>query len=169
MLRCSMSFLEGGHTVVNFIEIEVSIVNVICYFDCLFLSNTCSLKLALIVRNYILCLCSTLSNYLAIFFSLFPPADSANSLTMIVSVAAVLCCLTLSSAVHPKFEFVEEWHLWKSRHEKVYDSHLVELERHITWLSNKKYIEQHNKNAHIFGFELAMNQFGDMVRVVMIL
>lgn len=39
-----------------------------------------------------------------------------------------------------------------------------ELEKHIVWLSNKKYIEEHNANADKFGFKLAMNQFGDVVR-----
>lgn len=77
----------------------------------------------------------------------------------------VLSLLGLSAAAQPKFEFVEEWQLWKSRHSKSYESELVELERHLTWLSNKKYIEQHNINSHIFGFTLAMNQFGDMVRI----
>ncbi len=88
---------------------------------------------------------------------------------MIVTVVAVLCFLSISSAVQPKYEFVEEWQLWKSRHEKIYDTHLMELERHLTWLSNKKYIEQHNANSHIFGFELAMNNFGDMVGNVLCL
>ena len=84
--------------------------------------------------------------------------------TMLVSVIAVLSLVAVSSAVEPKYEFVEEWQVWKSRHEKIYDTHLVELEKHLTWLSNKKYIEQHNANSHIFGFTLAMNKFGDMVR-----
>lgn len=39
-----------------------------------------------------------------------------------------------------------------------------ELERHIVWLSNRKYIEEHNRNSGTFGYTLAMNQFGDMVR-----
>ena len=77
---------------------------------------------------------------------------------------AVLCLVAVSSAVQPKFEFVEEWQLWKARHSKIYDTEILELERHLTWLSNKKYIEQHNANSHIFGFTLAMNRFGDMVR-----
>ena len=63
----------------------------------------------------------------------------------------------------PRFEFPEEWQLWKSDHGKSYDSELEELERHITWLSNKKYIEQHNANADVLGFTLAMNHFGDLV------
>ncbi|XP_064383113.1 procathepsin L-like [Halichondria panicea] len=84
---------------------------------------------------------------------------------MLVSVIAVLGLVAVSSAVEPKYEFVEEWQVWKSRHEKIYDTHLVELEKHLTWLSNKKYIEQHNANSHIFGFTLAMNKFGDMTEL----
>ena len=38
-----------------------------------------------------------------------------------------------------------------------------ELEKHIVWLSNKKYIDEHNANSEKFGYRLAMNQFGDMV------
>ena len=83
---------------------------------------------------------------------------------MLVSVIVLLSLAAVSSAGQPKFKAVEEWQLWKSRHEKIYDTHLVELEKQITWLSNKKYIEQHNANSHIFGFTLAMNKFGDMVR-----
>lgn len=63
----------------------------------------------------------------------------------------------------PKYQFVEEWNLWKGEHEKSYGSQLEELERHLVWLSNKKYIEQHNVNAHVLGFTLKMNHFGDLV------
>ena len=64
----------------------------------------------------------------------------------------------------PQYEFVEEWNLWKTQHQKTYGSDLQELDRHLVWLSNKKYIELHNANSHLFGFNLAMNHFGDMVR-----
>ena len=66
-----------------------------------------------------------------------------------------------ASAAH--YEFLEEWNLWKGQHGKSYGCQQEELEKHIVWLSNKKYIEQHNANAHIFGYTLAMNQFGDLV------
>ena len=70
--------------------------------------------------------------------------------------------LTLSVAA-AKFEFREEWNLWKAQHGKSYNEGREELERHILWLSNRKFIEHHNINADIFGFTLAMNKFGDMV------
>ena len=63
----------------------------------------------------------------------------------------------------PRYEFLEEWNLWKSQHEKIYNSKLEELDRHMVWLSNKKFIELHNANSHIFGYSLAMNHFGDLV------
>ena len=68
-----------------------------------------------------------------------------------------------SSLSKLKYESVEEWKLWKSTHKKSYQSNKEELERHLVWLSNKEYIEQHNAYADIFGFTLAMNQFGDLV------
>ena len=41
---------------------------------------------------------------------------------------------------------------------------LEELRRHITWMSNKAYIDQHNQYADTFGYTLKMNHLGDMVR-----
>ena len=60
-------------------------------------------------------------------------------------------------------QFPEDWHLWKTKHEKVYESPKHELSRHLVWLSNKKYIEEHNKHADVLGYGLEMNQFGDLV------
>ena len=68
------------------------------------------------------------------------------------------------AAVEIEYEFVEEWRLWKTQHSKTYLSQPEELERHLVWLSNRKYIECHNNNADIFGYKLAMNNFGDLVR-----
>ena len=62
-----------------------------------------------------------------------------------------------------RFKYHEEWKWWKKIHGKSYTTHQEELERHLVWLSNRKYIEQHNTNSHIFGFTLAMNYWGDMV------
>ena len=78
---------------------------------------------------------------------------------MMVASLAVLC----RAAVQIRYEFVEEWRLWKTKHGKAYETQPVELERHLVWLSNRKYIESHNSNADIFGYNLAMNSFGDLV------
>ena len=64
--------------------------------------------------------------------------------------------------------FSEEWHLWKSEHEKSYKDEMEELERHSIWLSNKEYIEQHNIRSDVFGYTLKMNMFGDLVSSVVL-
>lgn len=76
-------------------------------------------------------------------------------------IVAVFCCAIV--ACQAAVEYPPEWHLWKSKHEKIYKGDNVELSRHITWLTNKKYIEEHNKYSEHFGFTLEMNKFGDLV------
>ena len=67
------------------------------------------------------------------------------------------------AAAEVQFQHPEEWQLWKAQHGKSYQSQREELDRHLIWLANREYINGHNKNAHIFGFTLAMNHLGDMV------
>lgn len=79
-----------------------------------------------------------------------------------------LCLFTVISGETAKVggfksELLEEWESWKSQHGKWYAHSVEELERHIIWASNRKYIEDHNANADMFGYTLAMNQFGDLV------
>ncbi len=66
-------------------------------------------------------------------------------------------------AVSGHYKYASEWLSWKTTHSKNYDSKLEDLERHIIWLGNKKYIDQHNANSHVFGFTLGMNHLGDLV------
>lgn len=61
-------------------------------------------------------------------------------------------------------ELLEEWEQWKTQYRKGYGHWVEELERHLIWASNRKYIEEHNANAEAFGYTLAMNHFGDLVR-----
>ena len=63
------------------------------------------------------------------------------------------------------FEAADEWHLWKSTHDKSYSSMLEELEKHIVWRSNKAYIDQHNINAKsgIYSYEVKLNHLADLV------
>ena len=86
------------------------------------------------------------------------------------SAAALILLLGLALSVEavgvPVYQYPEEWGLWKSTHAKKYESDLEELERHSVWLSNKEYIDQHNANAELFGFTLAMNHLGDLVSVL---
>lgn len=85
---------------------------------------------------------------------------------MIIKDALVVLALlaTAVATAQINLQHSEEWLQWKSQHGKNYDSQRHELERHLVWLSNREYINAHNKNADIFGFTLAMNHFGDMVR-----
>ena len=83
---------------------------------------------------------------------------------MLVIIATIICLITLSHG-SPVYQHSQEWRLWKSDHRKSYTTSSEELERHFIWLSNKKYIDAHNANVHVFGYSLSMNQYGDMVRV----
>lgn len=88
---------------------------------------------------------------------------SANAMKHAVALVLFGFSLTVNAVGVPKYQFVEEWSLWKNQHAKTYESDRDELERHLVWLSNKEYIDQHNVNADLFGFTLAMNHFGDLV------
>ena len=69
----------------------------------------------------------------------------------------LLCAVVLVSASSDI-----EWKLWKSRYGKSYETNLEELHRRIVWEANKKYVEEHNRNATTWGFTVAMNEFADM-------
>lgn len=73
-------------------------------------------------------------------------------------VASVMCYQPCGHQFFPK-----EWFTWKNRNQKTYPSFYEELERHIMWLSNQEYIDAYNLRGHIFGFNLAMNEYGDLV------
>lgn len=59
--------------------------------------------------------------------------------------------------------FAEEWSNWKLQNEKRYSNLEEESFRRYVWLSNKMYIVKHNLKSAEVGYELAMNQFGDLV------
>lgn len=82
----------------------------------------------------------------------------------VMKIAIVVASLLSLALAAPGFQLGEEWQLWKSDHGKSYGSQIEELERHVIWQANRKYIEAHNQNSHILGFTLKMNHFGDMVR-----
>ena len=75
----------------------------------------------------------------------------------------LLLWVSFAACSKAKLELHEEWKNWKLTHSKSYVSEKDEIEKHIVWLSNKEYIDQHNANSHIFGFTLDLNHFGDMV------
>ena len=65
----------------------------------------------------------------------------------------LLIVLSLCSiALAVRYEMPQQWNLWKSQHGKAYKSDKEDLERHLNWVSNKKYIDMHNANADVFGF-----------------
>ena len=88
--------------------------------------------------------------------------SSISKLVSTMKVLLVVAFFSLALAT-PRLQLSQEWHQWKSEHGKSYLSEREELERHLIWQSNLKYIEAHNKNSHILGFSLKMNHFGDLV------
>ena len=86
----------------------------------------------------------------------------ANSYFVLVSILLV-CCYS-GSSLYISYQFPEQWEAWKTQHGKNYSSQLEDLDRHLVWLSNKKFIESHNSFSHVFGYTLALNKFADMVR-----
>ena len=74
-----------------------------------------------------------------------------------------LAWLAKHSKEQPSISFPPEWHLWKSQHERNYSDVQEELSRHVVWLGNQEYINQHNKYADVFGYTLKMSKFGDLV------
>ena len=86
---------------------------------------------------------------------------------IILCVAVIISISSTMSKSVPSimFEYPEQWQTWKTDHEKNYTSQLEELDRHLVWLSNKKYIDTHNTYDHVFGYTLKLNQFADMVSI----
>ena len=66
------------------------------------------------------------------------------------------------------YQFPEQWQMWKSAYGKSYLSQLEELDRHLIWLSNKKYIESHNGFSDVFGYTLKLNRFADLVSLMIV-
>lgn len=77
-----------------------------------------------------------------------------------MKVAILLFLVGLTAA---KFNFPQEWEDWKKKYEKNYQTSEEEIQRHIIWEANKKYVESHNEHADVFGFTLEVNEFSDLV------
>lgn len=71
--------------------------------------------------------------------------------------------IALANEEQLAFKVDSEWLEWKKEHSRVYETDIHELERYVTWQSNKAYIDAHNQLKDQFGFHLALNQFGDLV------
>ena len=89
-------------------------------------------------------------------------------LTIIIYLSGIVGVVLCYEDMPPVFEFVEEWNLWKTAHQKQYNSRYEELEKHLVWLSNKAYVEQHNINAKkgFYSYEVKLNHFADMVSLI---
>lgn len=61
------------------------------------------------------------------------------------------------------FQEFSQWKLWKATHSREYGTPLAEIHRLSIWLSNRRYVEKHNEQAHQHGFKLKINSFGDLV------
>ena len=79
------------------------------------------------------------------------------------SAVLLLLQVVLIALVAGKYQFPAEWHAWKATHGKSYTDEHEELRKHVVWVSNQKYISEHNQHQERFGYTLEMNQFGDMV------
>ena len=112
-------------------------------------------------------------NYRVSFVILFLTHYTAGTMAQHTVLVLLLCycvlCSESKSIPSISFQFPEQWQAWKTAYFKNYTSQVEELDRHLVWLSNKKYIESHNANSHIFGYTLELNKFADMVRLCMLL
>ncbi|XP_041379493.1 silicatein-like [Gigantopelta aegis] len=61
-----------------------------------------------------------------------------------------------SYAVELAFKQDSEWLTWKQKHDKSYESDIHELEKYVTWISNRAFIEAHNQLKSDFGYRLAI-------------
>ena len=55
----------------------------------------------------------------------------------------------------------DEWELWKSKYSKEYEDDAAESVRRLVWQSNRKFVQQHNRERH--SYEVEMNEFSDLV------
>ena len=81
-------------------------------------------------------------------------------------IVLLVCQCVVAIQTRTLFRFPQEWQLWKAEQGKLYSSELEELEKHLVWLSNKKYIEAHNAASDVFGYTLELNKFADLVRQI---
>ncbi len=79
----------------------------------------------------------------------------------------LLLLLTCEFSESQTLQLSEEWHGWKVEHGKEYVSEREEVYRHVIWKSNKRFIEAHNLYNETFGYTLAMNEMGDLVRMTL--
>ncbi len=74
-----------------------------------------------------------------------------------------LAIISIGVSVELGLKGDKEWLSWKKQHLRNYESDIHELEKYVTWKSNKAYINAHNELKDEFGYYLSLNQFGDLV------
>ncbi len=76
--------------------------------------------------------------------------------------------VAVSKTSREALHFGRLWTVWQRTHEKTYLSSMEALERYVVWRSNTAYIQYHNNYADKFGFTMAMNSFGDLVSIIIV-
>ena len=71
-------------------------------------------------------------------------------------------CFVLLIAVTSAFEYTAEWEMWKRQHGRDYASETESIYRQTIWEANKKYVDNHNANADLWGFTLTTNEYADL-------
>lgn len=88
-------------------------------------------------------------------------ASLVNILALITALLAPVLPLDDSRALL----YEEKWSLWKGEHKVAYENEEEEQKRYSIWLENMKYIDNHNSKN--LSYTLRMNQFGDLVRLLL--
>ena len=71
-------------------------------------------------------------------------------------------CFVLLIAVASAFEYTAEWEIWKRQYGRDYSSETESIYRQTVWESNKKYVDNHNAKADLWGFTLTTNEYADL-------
>ena len=89
--------------------------------------------------------------------------NSTTKMSVILCSIVSLAIVSTGVSVELGFKGDGEWLSWKKQHSRVYETDIHELEKYVTWKSNKAYIDAHNELKDEFGYILTLNQFGDLV------
>lgn len=83
-------------------------------------------------------------------------------LKLALALLLVVACSTLVASLN--FEDDLEWHDYKSKYGKSYETTEKEETRYKIWKTHSELVEKHNKQADegIFSFWLAVNEYADM-------
>ncbi len=80
---------------------------------------------------------------------------------MALILLAALLCVSLTCAAHDNKSV--QCRQWMREYARDVSEGVEYVELCAVWAANMEYIQAHNDNAHLHGYRLAMNQFGDLV------